>query len=59
MLLDSKPPTKQVDDFVARQNRFRALRSSDPDRAEALLKALRADVIARWKYYEQMAALDL
>jgi pyruvate-ferredoxin/flavodoxin oxidoreductase len=57
--LDSKAPTKSVDDFVAKQNRFRALRATDPKRADRLLEALRQDVITRWKFYEQMANLDL
>ena len=57
--LDSKPPTKSVDEFVAKQNRFRALRATDPKRADRLLEALRQDVITRWKFYEQMANLDL
>jgi pyruvate-ferredoxin/flavodoxin oxidoreductase len=57
--LDSKAPTKSVDDFVNRQNRFRALRAVDPERAARLLEALRQDVITRWKFYEQMANLDL
>jgi pyruvate-ferredoxin/flavodoxin oxidoreductase len=57
--LDSKAPTKSVDGFVAKQNRFRALRATDPKRADRLLEALRQDVITRWKFYEQMANLDL
>jgi pyruvate-ferredoxin/flavodoxin oxidoreductase len=57
--LDSKAPTKSVDEFVAKQNRFRALRATDPKRADRLLEALRQDVITRWKFYEQMANLDL
>ncbi len=42
-----------------KQNRFRFLRSSQPERAEELLEAIREDVISRWKFYEQMANLDL
>jgi pyruvate-ferredoxin/flavodoxin oxidoreductase len=57
--LDSKPPTEDIKDFAYKQNRFRSLRQADPDRAEKLLKALREDVITRWKFYEQMANLDL
>ncbi len=57
--LDSKAPTKDVADFANAQNRFRALRAADPDRANRLLKALREDVQARWKFYEQMANLDI
>jgi hypothetical protein len=42
-----------------KQNRFRALRQSNPVRAEKLLATLREDVISRWKFYEQMAQIDI
>jgi pyruvate-ferredoxin/flavodoxin oxidoreductase len=57
--LDSKAPTLGVEEFMYKQIRFRALRQSDPARAEKLLASLRQDVISRWKFYEQMANLDL
>ena len=57
--LDSKAPTVGVEEFMYKQTRFRALRQADPARAEKLLEALRHDVITRWKFYEQMATLDL
>jgi pyruvate-ferredoxin/flavodoxin oxidoreductase len=57
--LDSKVPTEDVETFMYKQNRFRALRQSDPDRAGMLLEAIREDVITRWKFYEQMANLDI
>ena len=57
--LDSKPPTGDIKEFAYKQNRFRSLLQADPDRAERLLDALREDVASRWKFYEQMANLDL
>jgi pyruvate-ferredoxin/flavodoxin oxidoreductase len=57
--LDSKPPSGSLEDFAYKQIRFRSLRSANPERAEQLLNSLRRDVSARWKYFEQMAALDL
>jgi pyruvate-ferredoxin/flavodoxin oxidoreductase len=57
--LDSKVPSEDIETFMYKQNRFRALRQSDPDRASMLLGAIREDVITRWKFYEQMANLDL
>ncbi|TFH34942.1 MAG: pyruvate:ferredoxin (flavodoxin) oxidoreductase, partial [Anaerolineales bacterium] len=57
--LDSKPPTGDIKEFAYHQNRFLSLRQADPERAEILLKALREDVAGRWKFYEQMANLDL
>jgi pyruvate-ferredoxin/flavodoxin oxidoreductase len=57
--LDSKSPSGDIEEFMYKQNRFRALRQSNPDRANMLLEAMRKDVSARWKFYEQMANLDL
>jgi len=57
--LDSKAPTTSIEEFMYRQTRFKVLRQTDPARAEKLLEALRGDVAARWKFYEQMSSLDL
>ncbi|MFA9404648.1 MAG: pyruvate:ferredoxin (flavodoxin) oxidoreductase [Anaerolineales bacterium] len=57
--LDSKVPTEDIETFMYKQNRFRVLRQTDPDRAGMLLEAIRNDVITRWKFYEQMANLDI
>jgi pyruvate-ferredoxin/flavodoxin oxidoreductase len=57
--LDSKAPTKDIEEFMYKQNRFRALRQANPKRAKRLLEAIRQDVINRWRFYEQMANLDL
>jgi pyruvate-ferredoxin/flavodoxin oxidoreductase len=57
--LDSKAPTENIEEFMYKQNRFRSLRQANPDRANMLLEAIRGDVIARWKFYEQMANLDI
>ena len=59
LVLDSKAPTMDVEEFMYRQNRFKILRAADPERAERLLEAARSDVASRWKMYEQLAALDL
>jgi pyruvate-ferredoxin/flavodoxin oxidoreductase len=57
--LDCKTPSRGVEEFMYKQNRFRVLRQADPKRAERLLQSLRLDVASRWKFYEQMANLDL
>jgi pyruvate-ferredoxin/flavodoxin oxidoreductase len=57
--LDSKAPSLGVEEFMYRQTRFKVLRQTDPQRAEKLLEAARGDVAARWKFYEQMANLDI
>jgi pyruvate-ferredoxin/flavodoxin oxidoreductase len=57
--LDSKAPTENIEKFMYKQNRFRSLRQANPERANMLLEAIRQDVITRWKFYEQMANLDI
>jgi pyruvate-ferredoxin/flavodoxin oxidoreductase len=57
--LDSKAPTKNIEEFMYKQVRFKVLRQTDPKRAETLMESLRKDVIGRWKFYEQMANLDV
>jgi len=59
LTLDSKAPTKDLSEFMYKQNRFRILRNADPERAEMLLQAAREDVQMRWKMYEQWAQFDL
>ena len=53
--LDSKAPDQDIADFMYKQNRFRVLRQSDPQRANELLENMRADVVNRWKVYEELA----
>ncbi|NDJ77480.1 MAG: hypothetical protein GYB65_14605 [Chloroflexi bacterium] len=59
LMLDSKAPTANIEDFMYMQNRFRILRTADPDRAQTLMEALRDDVQTRWKMYEQWAQFDI
>ena len=59
LMLDSKAPTQDLENFMYKQNRFRILRNSDPKRAEALLELAREDVASRWKMYEQWAEFDI
>lgn len=53
--LDSKAPDQDIADFMYKQNRFRALRQSDPQRANDLLENMRKDVSSRWKVYEELS----
>ncbi len=57
--LDSKAPKTDLEQFMYKQNRFRILRNSDPERAQMLLDSARNDVIFRWKMYEQWAQFDI
>jgi pyruvate-ferredoxin/flavodoxin oxidoreductase len=57
--LDSRAPDLPLEEFLYKQNRFKMLRKSDPERAEMLLKLVKQDVADRWRMYEQFAALDI
>ena len=56
--LDSKKPTIPVRDFVSTEARFAILHRTHPERAEMLLELAQADVDERWRYYEQLAAME-
>ena len=55
--LDSKKPSIPVTDFAYNEARYRVLTQNDESRAETLMQAAQDDVEARWKLYEQMAAM--
>jgi len=57
--LDSKAPKLDIEEFMYKQNRFRILRNSDPERARQLLELMRQDVATRWKMYEQWEQFDI
>lgn len=56
--LDSKEPTLPVAEYMYNETRFRALRQTNPEAAEQLLKLAQEDVVARWNLYKQMAEMD-
>jgi pyruvate-ferredoxin/flavodoxin oxidoreductase len=57
-LLDSKAPSIPYEEYAYSENRFRALRKIDPERAAWLLKLAQEDVKMRYRMYEQMAKMD-
>ncbi len=58
MQLDSAEPSIPYRDFVMTETRFSMLWQSHPDHAEAFLKQAQHDVKNRYRYYQQLAALD-
>ncbi len=54
--LESFEPSMPVGDFMAKENRFKSLQRSDPERAGKLLEMAQAHVDSRWAKLEKMAA---
>lgn len=53
--LDSKEPTYNLADFMYKEVRFKALKASDPERAEMLLKNAEKKVRRQWQEYKYLA----
>ncbi|MDZ7799824.1 MAG: 4Fe-4S double cluster binding domain-containing protein [Trueperaceae bacterium] len=56
--LDSRPPKIPFREYALKENRYRMLRMTAPDEAEALLDAAQDAVDERWAALERMAAHD-
>ncbi|MCE5277487.1 MAG: pyruvate:ferredoxin (flavodoxin) oxidoreductase [Planctomycetaceae bacterium] len=56
--LDSKDPTIPLETYAYNENRFKMLAMSDPDRAKTLLAESQKNILARWSFYKQLAAMD-
>lgn len=54
-VLDSGEPTISFAEYAYNENRYRALRASDPELAAALMERAEADVKRRWKLLKHMA----
>lgn len=57
LMIESKEPTTQLEDYVYNETRYRMLLQSDEARAEKLLKEAKQDIQSRWTLYQQMAAM--
>jgi len=55
IILDSRPPTKRVQDFLLQQTRFKMLTQSKPDEARRLWQQAQQDAELRYRLYEYMA----
>ena len=56
--LDSKAPSVPLADFVATEARYATLARTHPHEAARLSELAQADVSERWRYYEQLAAMQ-
>ncbi len=55
--LDSKAPKIKLEDYIYKETRYKMLTKSHPKEAAHLLELGQADVLKRWKFYEQMAEM--
>jgi pyruvate-ferredoxin/flavodoxin oxidoreductase len=55
LVLDSKPPSLPLEEFLYREVRFHELVESDPQAAEVLLAASKEDVRRTWETYQRLA----
>ncbi len=56
-VLDCKAPTVPLDKYIYNETRYTMLVHSKPEDAKRLLAEAQADVMNRWRIYEQMAAM--
>ncbi len=57
LVLDSKPPSIPIKDYLYSETRYKMLTLSQPDEANRLLLLAQEDVRARQQFYRQMAGL--
>ena len=55
LMLDSRAPTRKVQEFLQQQTRFKMLTKSKPEDAKRLWKQAQHDVEVRYRMYEYMA----
>jgi pyruvate-ferredoxin/flavodoxin oxidoreductase len=56
--LDSKAPSRPLDDFLSTEGRYAVLTRTDPERAAELQRLAAQDAAERWRYYEQLAGVE-
>lgn len=55
--LDSKPPKVKFEDFAYNEIRFKMLTKMAPEKAKRFLREAQEDIMKRWKFYENLAAM--
>ncbi len=55
LVIDSKEPTISFEEYAYNENRYTALRASNPELAAALMKQAERDVKRRWEYLKHLA----
>ena len=55
LMLDSRAPTRKVQEYLLQQTRFKMLTKSKPEEAQRLWKLAQQDVETRYRMYEYLA----
>jgi len=55
LILDSKEPSADIEEYMYREIRFRSLRDVAPERAEGFLEQARADAQEKYRFYKYLA----
>ncbi|MGB9489875.1 MAG: pyruvate:ferredoxin (flavodoxin) oxidoreductase [Terriglobales bacterium] len=59
LLLDSRTPTRKVQDFMQMETRFKMLTKSNPEHAKVLWAEAQHDAEVRFKFYEYLASRQM
>jgi pyruvate-ferredoxin/flavodoxin oxidoreductase len=59
LVLDSKPPSISIKDYAYMETRYKMLTRSHPEQAKKLLELAQKDAKARYRFYQQFAAMHL
>ncbi len=57
-VLDSRPPSIPLEQYIYNETRYTMLVNSNPDEAKKLLHAAQENVNERWKLYQHMASMS-
>ncbi len=57
--LDSKAPKIKLEEYIYNETRYKMLTKSHPKEAKHLLELGQAEVLKKWKFYEQMAEMKV
>ncbi|MDR4506089.1 MAG: pyruvate:ferredoxin (flavodoxin) oxidoreductase [Candidatus Scalindua sp.] len=58
LVINSKDPSTPFEEYAYRENRYKALRASNPEMAKELMKKAKANIMRRWKLLKHMATWD-
>ena len=54
-IIDSQEPTISFEEYAFKENRYKALKMSNPELAAELMKQAEANVKRRWKYLKHLS----